>query len=108
MKMYVYHSKEMQFGHEQVARISLRTIHEEFDAVAIIEGDEAASEDALEDAFELTNHIDRPWWENEGVRLCKESRSTSVGDLVVIERGEREEFWRCERVGWKRLVFLPF
>lgn len=37
--------------------------------------------------FELTNHIDRPWWENEGISLVKESRSTSVGDLVENERG---------------------
>jgi hypothetical protein len=40
---------------------------------------------ALEIAFAATNHIDRPWWENENVSLLRKSRSTSVGDVEVID-----------------------
>ena len=40
--------------------------------------------------FELTNHIDSPWWENAGVvEVFKKSRSTSVGDVIVDETGKR-------------------
>jgi hypothetical protein len=35
-------------------------------------------------AFQLTNHIDEPWWENNGVELVGgETRSTSIGDIII-------------------------
>lgn len=47
--------------------------------------------DDLEVAFELTNTIDRAWWENEGVKaIVTPCRSTSVGDILV--RGGKT-FW---------------
>jgi len=59
---------------------------------------------ALEIAFEKTNHIDSPWWENAGVNrafLSIRPRSTSVGDRVEI--AETGELWECSSVGWKRI-----
>jgi hypothetical protein len=39
-------------------------------------------------AFELTNHIDRAWQENETVEpLVKRARSTSVGDVILDSEG---------------------
>ena len=39
----------------------------------------------LEYAFKLTNHLDKAWWENDGVRLIgEETRSSSMGDILVI------------------------
>lgn len=60
----------------------------------------------VDDAFRLTNHIDWPWWENEGVvRVGPECRSTSVGDVVVevdCETGERRAYL-CANCGWDDL-----
>lgn len=40
--------------------------------------------DNLEHAYRQTNHIDQAWWENEDVDpIVKETRSTSVGDVLV-------------------------
>lgn len=51
-------------------------------------------------AFELTNHINRAWWENPGVeRVGPPCRSTSVGDVVVFEGVA----YRCELVGWSKI-----
>ena len=49
----------------------------------------------LEEAFKLTNHIDRAWWENEGVKLIgEETRSSSMGDVFVIN-GEQHIVAMC-------------
>ena len=55
----------------------------------------------VEKVFELTNHIDSPWWDNDGVEVVGDNhhRSTSVGDIVVTVEGT----FRCENVGWKEL-----
>jgi len=63
---------------------------QEFELVARVDTDN------LDKAFELTNHIDCEWWDNEGVELVKESRSTSVGDVIEVNR----EWFRCGMVGW--------
>lgn len=55
----------------------------------------------IEDVYMLTNHIDRPWPQNEGVLLINPSsspRSTSVGDVIIEENGVRNI---CDIVGWK-------
>lgn len=55
-----------------------------FSDVAVVETDDIGR------VFQLTNHIDRPWWENPEVRVCvRTSRSTSVGDVIVSATGER-------------------
>ncbi len=56
--------------------------------------------DALGETFRLTNHIDVAWWENEEVEMVKESRSTSVGDVVEDENGK---VWLCASVGWEEV-----
>ena len=38
--------------------------------------------DSIEDAYRLTNHIDYLWWRNPEIVWWRESRSTSVGDLI--------------------------
>ena len=60
--------------------------------------------------FPLTNSIDGPWWENEGVTPNfdsprfreiegrKGTRSTSVGDVILLSDGR---WLRCARFGWK-------
>jgi hypothetical protein len=42
---------------------------------------------SLNDVYRLTNHIDRAWWENDGVEVVEPAQhsSTSVGDLIVDE-----------------------
>ncbi|MCC6744616.1 MAG: hypothetical protein IT175_12220 [Acidobacteria bacterium] len=60
---------------------------------------------SLEHAFELTNHISRPWQENEGVEAVgvarNGARSTSVGDLlVVVGAGGRRACFSVEPVGF--------
>lgn len=62
--------------------------------------------------YELTNTIDRPWWENEAVTAnfdspaffeveehpgVKGTRSTSVGDIIVLSDGS---VLRCANFGW--------
>jgi hypothetical protein len=45
--------------------------------------------------FQLTNHIDAPFWENSGVSLVKDPcRSTSVGDVIVQVAGPYGDYDR--------------
>ena len=70
-----------------------------FTLVALVEVPEDRSDEWDDWAFQCTNHIDRPWWENEGVTLVGEpkQRSTSVGDVVVRSDGK---IFRCDFTGW--------
>jgi hypothetical protein len=54
--------------------------------------------DDLDDIFRLTNHIDSAWYENEGVVTHKQSRSTSVGDIIQTRNG----LFRCMPIGWEK------
>lgn len=42
--------------------------------------------DTLDQVFQLTNHIDLPWWKNDGVtiKIGQASRSTSIQDVVKV------------------------
>lgn len=56
----------------------------------------------LEEAFMKTNSISIAWWKNEEVTTTfagNSCRSTSVGDVVVVD----EKKYKCEPVGWKEL-----
>ena len=54
----------------------------------------------LETAFKLTNSIDTAWWLNENVEpLTKGTRSTSVGDIVVVGTTK----YKCEPMGWSKV-----
>ena len=61
-----------------------------FEKVAVLEASSA------EQAFELTNHIDREWRKNSGILRYKQSRSTSVGDVIAQDDGK---LFRVEPVG---------
>lgn len=61
--------------------------------------------DTLDDAFRLTNHIDRPWYEHTEVApvYTVGLRSTSVGDIVVDNDGRAH---LCCRIGWAEIAEL--
>ena len=40
--------------------------------------------DKIDKAFMLTNSIDDAWWNNDDVNALYKTRSTSVGDKVII------------------------
>jgi len=85
----VYHDKNPTFGMGEPPEFN----RQNFELVAEVECDPQN----YGDVFRLTNHIDTPWWENSEVKCIKQSRSTSVGDVIVSEDGIRR---RCEPSGW--------
>ena len=63
--------------------------------------------DSKEVAFELTNNIDRAWYENVGVTPHFEAsgcRSTSVGDVVVCGDAQDKTTYKCARFGWEEVA----
>ena len=53
----------------------------------------------IDKAFMLTNSIDDAWWNNKEVDALHKTRSTSVGDQVLIGIDKYE----CLMRGWKKL-----
>lgn len=90
MKYKLYHEKDPDFG----VSTHKAKFPEDFEHVADVEAE------TLHDVFSLTNHIDDVWYKNEGVTVIKESRSTSVGDIVVDEAGVKH---RCDPIGWTQI-----
>lgn len=80
----VYHATNPTFG------TTPQDFPDSYELVAVVECEN------LGEVFEKTNHIDRPWFENDGVICVKESRSTSVGDVVELD-GKR---YLCAPCGW--------
>jgi hypothetical protein len=72
---------------------------DEYRLVARVEVHDGVSpQNAAEEAFHRTQHIEEAWWKNEGVeRVGPETRSTSVGDVVVVG----EVGFLCDRCGWQ-------
>jgi len=66
----------------------------DYELVAVVHGTD------LENAFYFTNHIDKEWFDHLNVEVVKESRSTSVGDLVEDEDGQ---LWFCAGCGWEKV-----
>jgi len=87
MKLKVYHAKNPTFLDTRPVEFTDKN----FELVAEVECENFG------DVFYLTNHVDHEWWKNTGVECIKRSRSTSVGDVVVAEDGQR---FRCLSVGW--------
>lgn len=87
MKLKVYHAREPNFRDDEPQEFC----DANFELVAEVECPE------LGDVFYLTNHVDHAWWENEGVTCVKQSRSTSVGDVVVAGDGTK---FLCRGAGW--------
>lgn len=95
----VYHSRNMEdmmpFGNKQPDEVALTN----YDMVAYVDASN------LDVVFHHTNHIDHSWWENDGVELIKESRSTSVGDLIIEVDGFGGVCgaWLVSGVGFKKV-----
>jgi hypothetical protein len=47
----------------------------------------------------LTNHIEEPWFKHPHVKCIKESRSTSVGDFMLVEGS----WYMVSPVGFERI-----
>lgn len=63
--------------------------------------DDTRVEVARERAFERTNTIDREWWKNDDVvPIVFPTRSTSVGDVVVVN----DRAFRVEGIGWTEIT----
>lgn len=60
----------------------------------------------VEDAFFLTQNIDKPWTENQRIRSTygQRFRSTSVGDVVVVHGPDGRKVKYCAPFGWKDMV----
>lgn len=54
------------------------------------------SQDAAEEAFDLTNN---PWRQEEREEKYGRGRSLSVGDIVVVG----DEQWLCSSFGWEEI-----
>ena len=62
-----------------------------------------ATKDKLERAYMLTNSIDAAWYTSDEVEYIgpeKSCRSTSVGDMVLLENGKK---FKCETAGWSEV-----
>jgi len=86
----VYHADNPNFGFGERPKFP-----QEYTKVALV-----ACEN-IEDAFRLTNHIERDWKYNpEIIWYGARCRSTSVGDIVIDpDLG----IWYCDSVGWEKL-----
>jgi hypothetical protein len=94
MKAEVYHAIFPTFS-EQVQKM------DEYELVAIVDVTDNSDRDMLEEVFYLTNHVDGDWTDGSKVEVKKEGgcRSTSVGDIVVIEG----RHYLCQGMGWKQI-----
>ena len=94
-KFKVYHSRnfslntKLHFDSEGYAPVKSN-----YELVAVVHGTD------VENAFYFTNHIDKAWFDHINVKVVKESRSTSVGDLVEDEDGQ---LWLCAGCGWEKV-----
>lgn len=92
-KVTVIHAKQPQFFYtgtdEETASVKSKLFTEDYNRVARLEIDVETVEEALNKAYELTNHIDQDWKLNKEVTsyLYEKNRSTSVGDVFMIGAG---------------------
>jgi len=91
MKYTVYHALQPNFGFGE-----RKSFPNDYAKIAVVECED------IEDVFRATNHIDTNWMENKEVIECfvDIARSTSVGDVVVDENGNK---YHCEFAGWKQI-----
>jgi len=79
----------------------------ELEAVAEVEINpfENDPEAILNQVYKDTNHIDCPWWENDGVKALRgDARSTSIGDVIEVEGfSPYPSFHRVAPFGFDRL-----
>ena len=97
----VYHAKNFSLNsllHFDDVEI-YNPFKEDYELVAVVNCEHVG------ETFQLTNSIERGWWENEEVCFVKDAdgaRSTSVGDLVEDESGK---LFLCCSIGWKEVVW---
>lgn len=97
MRIRVYHLKSEHFP-VRLGRHSECRFPEQYVHAADVETE---SEEFLDHAFRVTNHISHEWWDNPGVTKTDAShRSTSVGDVVEGPDGRR---WICASLGWEEM-----
>ena len=98
-EIFVAHAKNSNFDGKAVFPDDFTTVA----TVKIPKGQEDAEPKALaRHAFQETNHIDAPWFDNESVTVIGEPnhRSTSVGDVVITPDGT---IVLCKPIGWERI-----
>jgi hypothetical protein len=100
MAIRVYHAINPTWGHG-----THPTFPHEFAHVATVD----VPDDLHYEVFTLTNSIECGWWDNAGVTAhteastfhevegIKGTRSTSVGDLIILSDGR---ILRCASFGW--------
>lgn len=86
----VYHAKFPNYGLGKHPKFT----EEDFDLVAEVDVP------TLDEAYVLTQHIEREWSMNDKVKTIKPSRSTSIGDILTDQDGAN---WRCEALGWSMM-----
>ena len=62
-----------------------------------------STSEKLEEAFMLTNSIDDAWYTSDEVEYIgpeKACRSTSVGDMIMLNNGKK---FKCEHIGWSEV-----
>ena len=101
MTIYVYHNEQRGSRFEDDANACRQAIAAgKLHLVASVDTDE------LETAFRLTNNINSPWIDNDGVDPVKVpdgARSTSVGDVLIAEENGREVAYMVGGFGFTRL-----
>jgi hypothetical protein len=97
MNFTVYHTKSWALNSLLHCGIGgFRPHRADYKTVATVECD------SLGEVFQLTNHIDHSWTENEGVfALMERVRSTSVGDVVM--ENESGNLFVCAGCGWEQV-----
>lgn len=89
----VWHAKNPTFGiGEGTTRFP-----RDFELVAKVDAE------TLEEVFAITNQDN--WWDNDKVIAYKKTRTTSVGDVVVMNGGK--DVYLCLFTGWKRYLCAP-
>ena len=91
MLFAVFHAKKPNFGLFEHVEFSDET----FDLVALVEAEHGGH------VYERTNNIEGSWFNNEGVSVIKESRSTSIGD--VVQQVSDGKLFRCDMAGWTEM-----
>lgn len=88
MMYYTYHARVSD-------NIPKPSFPDDYDLVARVR---AAN---IDQVFQFTNHIDRPWYESRLVlAVSKKVRSTSVGDVIIDPNGIK---WVCMPIGWEEV-----
>jgi len=83
-----------EFGEGEAPRFP-----EDYDLVARVDSND------LDEGYRLTNHIAGPWYSNPEVEVLHRSRSTSMGDVIVVSApGIDDREYRVARIGFELLI----